>query len=148
MAITNIHNSTKGKVYIGTDAATKIAYGTDATLNLQMDTRDITNKDSNGWRELLEGLRSWSISASFLYLYSANWGYADAFAAIVARNALATYFLTGEKGLADDDGANYYYGNAYETSGNLAAPNAEDNMTSDVNFEGTGPLSEGALPFA
>ena len=39
-------NGTAVKLYLGTD---EIAYGTSAGISLTMATREVTNKDSNGW---------------------------------------------------------------------------------------------------
>lgn len=139
MASTNILNSTSMAVYVGGTASTnKAAYSNDASLTINHEPRDITNKDSGGWRQLLEGLRSWSMSCGMLYFNNPTaWGFTDFFASIVARSRLTVYMLSS---VSDDI---YYTGTAYATSGNLNSPNAEDNVATDVNFEGTEPLSEG-----
>ena len=58
-----IVNSTLLKIYAGAtaDPSAVIANCTDASLSITHDLRDITTKDSAGWRELNEGLRSFSI---------------------------------------------------------------------------------------
>ena len=139
MPTTTILNSSNAKVYLGTAPGTAIALSTDAQLNTTMDPRDVTNKDSGGWRQLLEGLRSWSMSASFFVLTGTSWGWKDYYAAWVARAELDILFTAG---LATGDF--YYSGKAFATSGNLSSPNAEDSVVSDVNFEGSGALSETA----
>lgn len=143
MASTNIVNSTNLALYIGALAADKIAFSTDAQFSVTMDPRDITNKDSGGWRELLEGLRSWNMSTSYLYLPSASWGFTDFFSAIVARVPLEAFFQPTESG---GDGDEYYTGDVYVTNGNLSSPNTEDNVVVDSSFEGTGPVTEGTAP--
>ena len=50
-----VFNGTNLGVYVG---STIIAAATDCSLSLNMDTIDITTKDSAGYRELLAGLRS------------------------------------------------------------------------------------------
>ena len=59
-----IFNGTELGVYIG---GTLIAAATDCSLSLNMETIDITTKDSSGYRELLGGLKSGSISCSGLW---------------------------------------------------------------------------------
>src|SRR6056300_242807 len=67
-----IFNGTKLGVYIQTGspaADVLIAAATDCSLSLSMETIDITTKDSAGFRELLGGLRSGSVSVSGLIDY-------------------------------------------------------------------------------
>jgi predicted secreted protein len=51
-------NGTLYAVYSGSD---KILYNTNSTLNLEQDLPDVTNKESAGWAEHINGLRNWSI---------------------------------------------------------------------------------------
>ena len=69
MATNNVINGTLAVIKTGTDhsTATTIALSTSASLSLSMDTRDISNKGSAGWRELLEAQMSWSVSCEGLY---------------------------------------------------------------------------------
>lgn len=140
MASTNIVNSTGVAVFVGGTASTnKVAASNDAQLSLTHDPRDITNKDSAGHRYLLEGLLSWSMSASALYFNDPTaWGFTDAFTAWRGRTELTIYMKNAD--VSDDI---YYYGNAYLTSANWSSPSQEDNVVYDVQFEGTGVLSEG-----
>lgn len=43
-----------------------VAYSTSASFSTNMDLRDVTNKDSNGWSESLGGLRSFEVSTDIL----------------------------------------------------------------------------------
>lgn len=140
MASTNIINSTGVAVFVGGTASTnKVAASNDAQLSLTHDPRDITNKDSAGYRYLLEGLRSWSMSAGALSFNNPTaWGFTDAFAAWKNRTELTIYMKNAD--VSDDI---YYYGAAYLTSANWSSPGQEDNVVYDVQFEGTGVLSEG-----
>jgi len=59
------------KVNTGTDIApvwTAVGGQRNATLNLDMDTIDVTSKDSNGWIERLAGYREWSIEFDALLI--------------------------------------------------------------------------------
>ena len=55
-----------GTVYIVSIAGTALPDQTEGSISLSMETRDVTTKDSSGFRELLEGTRSASISVSGL----------------------------------------------------------------------------------
>jgi predicted secreted protein len=55
----SVLNGTKMLLYVGGVA---VAGATSHSLSLNMDTRESTNKDSEGWRELMESVRSWTAS--------------------------------------------------------------------------------------
>jgi len=46
-----------GSVYIG---ANKVAEITQWSVDLKADNIDVTNFDSNGWKEFIQGLKEWS----------------------------------------------------------------------------------------
>ena len=64
-----ILNGTDIKVY---DSSTNVlvAFAQNGTLNVNHSVRDITNKESNGFKEVLEGLRDWSISLDGAYAWT------------------------------------------------------------------------------
>lgn len=133
MATTNILNSTSGVLLI---EGTVVAELTGCSLSLTHSARNVTNKDSAGWKELLEGLREWSMTASAMYI--PNGDFNDIFAAYNGRTQV-TVRLASRVG-SDD----YYEGEAYFASGTLDSPAQEDNVIFDVSFDGTGVLTEGA----
>ena len=146
MATSNVINGTLAVVKTGTDhaSATTIALSTSASLSLSMDTRDISNKSSAGWRELLEAGMSWSVSCEGLYAMLDSSGaaiknYDDLWALLVAR---APFYIEISTGISGDK---YYSGECYLTSLEQTAP-LEDNMTYSASFEGTGVLSETVEP--
>jgi predicted secreted protein len=51
-------NGTLYAIYSGSD---KVLYLTGCSLNLDQDLPDVTNKESAGWAEHINGLRKWSI---------------------------------------------------------------------------------------
>lgn len=132
MATTNILNSTGGVLLIG---GTVVAELTGCSLSITHSARNVTNKDSAGWRELLEGLREWSMTCSAMYV--PNGSFATVFAAYTGRTQLTVRIASRA---ADDD---YYQGTAYFASGTLDSPAQEDNVIWDVSFDGTGTLTEG-----
>lgn len=133
MATTNILNSTNGVILI---EGVVVADLTGATLTITHSPRNVTNKDSAGWRELLEGLREWSASVNAMYVPNASW--ATLFAAYKDRTQVTVRFASTAAG---DD---YYEGEAYFASGTLDSPAQEDNVVFDISFEGTGVLTEGS----
>ena len=55
-----------GTVFLLKIGGTPVPDQTEGSISINMETRDITTKDSSGYRELLEGVRSGSISVSGL----------------------------------------------------------------------------------
>jgi predicted secreted protein len=61
-------------VYIGADNTLPIAHSTSATLNIEQDLPDATTKDSGGWADHINGLKSWSLDFDGLVDYAASYG--------------------------------------------------------------------------
>jgi TP901-1 family phage major tail protein len=140
-ASTAIMNATDVLIQFSTDGATYDEVGrmTNASLSISMETRDTSTKDSAGWRELLEGQKSWSLSGDGLVVYSLAGaeGFADLFGYLGGRTNLYVKFgstASGEK---------YYSGRGFITSLDQEA-GVEDNVTFSFSFEGTGVLTETA----
>jgi len=129
-----IFNGTKLGVYVtvgGTD--TLIAAATDCSLSLSMETIDITTKDSAGYRELLAGVRSGSMSVSGLidYTDASNQDVTDLFAAYNNRTILSLVFSNAEVG--DQKYSASGFMTSLEQSGGT-----EDTATYSATFELTG----------
>lgn len=143
MATNNIINGSDIGLYISTTSGgtyTLIAFSQDGSLSLNMETRDITNKSSSGWRELLESTRSGSISGNFFYAERDSsgadvYGYDNLFNHYKERTQLFVKFSTGVTGDA------YYTAAGYVTSLEASAP-TEDNTTCSVTIELTGAITE------
>ena len=142
MGTDNIINGTLAVLKTGTSHsdATAFAFGTSASISLSMDTRDISNKSSQGWRELLEAQKSWSASLEGLYAFndsssSAVKNYEHLYDKLTARTPVYLELSTGITG------DTYYHGQVYLTSLEKSAP-MEDNMTFSATFEGTSTLSK------
>lgn len=133
MATTNILNSTNGVLLIG---GTVIAELTGCNMSLTHSARNVTNKQSLGYKELLEGLREWAMTASAMYI--PNGSFPTIFAAYTGRTQLTIRLASTVS--ADD----YYEGTAYLASTTLDSPSTEDNVVFDVSFDGTGAVTEGA----
>ena len=133
MATTTILNSTNGVLLV---EGVVVAELTGCALTVTHSARNVTNKGSAGWRELLEGLREWSMTCSAMYIPNGSW--VTLFAAYTGRTQV-TVRLASTAG-----GDDYYEGEAYFASGTLDSPAQEDNVVWDISFDGTGVLTEGA----
>ena len=131
MATTGIINGTDLLVYVG---GTAITHSTSASISFSMETRDASTKDSAGYREILEGQRSFTIEAEAMTALDAAEGFEELFAAWVARTALTIKFGTGD---ATDQ---FYQGTGYCTSLSMDS-GVEDSSTFSASFEMTGTVT-------
>jgi predicted secreted protein len=133
-----IINGTVYLLKIGADGSeVAIPDQTEGSISINMETRDITTKDSSGYRELLEGVRSASISVSGLVDDDGAGGAgADLFAVLDGRST--THIIFGLDAASDD----YHYEcDAFCTSLEISA-GTEDNVTYSATFEVTGAITE------
>ena len=133
-----IVNSTLLKIYAGAsaDPTTVIANCTDASLSITHDLRDITTKDSAGWRELNEGLRSFSISASALYETDAHNDFQSLYDDYI--NTRTPIFWKMAESLA---GGIVLSGCGFISSIELSSPGSEDNVSFSLTIEGDGDIT-------
>ena len=132
-----IINGTVYLLKIGTDGAeVAVPDQTEGSISFSMETRDITTKDSSGYRELLESTRSATISVSGLVDDDGAGGAgSDLFTVLDGRNTTHVIF-----GL--DDTADYHYEcDAFVTSLEISA-GTEDNVTYSATLEVTGSITE------
>jgi predicted secreted protein len=126
-----------GTVFLLSIGGTVLPDQTEGSISISMETRDITTKDSSGYRELLEGVRSGSISVSGLVDDDGNGGAgSDLFAVLDGRSSVAIVF--GFDGASDDYN---YTCSAFCTSLEVSAA-TEDNVTYSASFEITGAITE------
>ena len=144
MAATSIMNSTDVVIQISEDDGTTydiIGRATSASLSVSMETRDTTNKDSAGWQENLEGLKSWSLSGDGLVTYSISGDYDtpdDLFTLLSNRTLVKVKFGSATTGEID------YTGDAYLVSYEQEA-GVEENVTYSFGFTGTGVLTQASV---
>ena len=131
-----IFNGTELGVYI--DSAL-IAAATDCSLSLNMETIDITTKDSAGYRELLGGLKSGSISCSGLidYLDESNKDITDLWTAWENRTSLTLKFSKANEATGELSFSASGFITSLEQSGGT-----EDTATYSVTFELTGAITD------
>jgi len=144
MASTSIMNSTDVVIQISEDSGTSydiIGRATSASLSVSMETRETTTKDSAGWQENLEGLKSWSLSGDGLVTYSITGDYDtpdDLFTLLNNRTLVKVKFGSATSGEID------YTGDAYLVSYEQEA-GVEENVTYSFSFTGTGTLTQASV---
>ncbi len=143
MPTTNVVNTTLFKFQGGAAGGTVVNRQNDVTFNVNMEPRDITTKDSGGWRELLEGLRSYEISIAGLLafddslsVYTTTTGIN---AVLTARTSQTWILGTGVSGDVKLSGAGYW------TSLEVGSPDAESNMTFSATLQGSGQYYVGTF---
>ncbi len=123
---------------------------TSVDISQEMATRDVTTKTSAGNKEVLEGMMSWSGSASGFFANEDGTGHKKLLAVLQARAAVALlyteYNATGTQVISttnlDAYDATNYTGNIFVTSISRT-DGLEDSATFEVSFEGTGALTAG-----
>ena len=102
-----------------------LGHSKSATMSLQMDLAEFTNKDSNGWKEVLAGKRSATFSADGLIDYSDQMNFEQYVERIITRAEVKWVFQT--EGM-------YYYGLGYITDVEQVSQ-MENVSTYSVNFK-------------
>tara|TARA_R110001632_G_scaffold50674_1_gene126554 strand:+ start:358 stop:786 length:429 start_codon:yes stop_codon:yes gene_type:complete len=135
-----ILNGTEIKVY---SASTNnlVAFAQNCTLNVNHSPREITNKESAGFKEILEGLRDFSIDIDGAYAWTNANGVAltdgvdDVLEANVLNARQQVNFIFGDTSSNDIS----YGGKGYITSVSITG-GTEDTATYSLSIEGTGEL--------
>jgi len=136
-------NGTDLIVKVGVDAAGEviIAHATNCSLDISMSERDITTKDSAGWKEIAGGLREWSLSSDSLYdatdLGATKTDFVGLFDLVDARTKVFIEFNL----LSPVTGDYLYTGEGYITSLSLSG-GTEETATYSVSINGTGDLTK------
>lgn len=144
---TGLVNGTDLIIQIGTTSGndTPVAYATSCSLEISMDEIDQTNKDSSGWKKIIGGLRSWSISSDQLYQNESKSG-EKGFTEFWDHVGGSTYGRTPvyvqmmRTGTLTSDNK-IYWGYAYVTSLSVNG-GTEDQATFSVTLTGSGELTE------
>jgi len=143
---TGLLNGTDLLLKVGSTDANEVvvAFATSCSLELSADEIDQTNKDSGGWKSIIQGTRSWSVSADAMYQNEAEASkkaFTDFFANVNARTKVYIE-LTIANALGSDNNV-YYSGEAYVSSLSVNG-GTEDQATWSISLTGTGALSETA----
>lgn len=134
-------NGTEISVYV---AGTLVGYSTNATLNINNNTRSVSSKESAGWEENAEAMRAWDVSCDSLYAWLtpaggaiSNTTLSDMFTAYIATRT--SFEIVFGNTTTAGDGWTKYTGTAWMTSASVTAP-LEDTSTFTVSFTGTSSL--------
>lgn len=139
MPTTGHPNSTIWVLSLG---ATPAAVGSQrgSSLSISHNLRDITTKDSEGWQEHLEGLRSGSVEISGIVKLTAGAGnFASFTGGAAGRSTLAATWGTGESGDPK------FSGTVYVESAKVDAPDQENNCEFSATLKFTGPITIGTF---
>ena len=140
-----------GTVYVlkmGTDGSeVQFANQTEGSLSMTMETRDTTTKNSNGYRELLGGVRSASLSFSGLVdsALTSTGDLAFLMDQMVGHDTAAnartkTHVLFGFDAAVTGDSDSLFEGDAFITSIEVSA-GTEDNVTVSATLEFSGAIT-------
>ena len=137
-----ILNGTEIKVY-STGTTNLVAFAQNCTLNVNHSPREITNKESAGFKEILEGLRDFSIDIDGAYAWTNAGGTAltDGVDDVLETNLLnlrqPVNFIFGDTSTSDIS----YTGKGFITSVSITG-GTEDTATYSLSIEGTGVLDQ------
>jgi len=135
------------KVGSSTDNEVIVAYATSCSLEVSADEIDQTNKSSYGWKDIILGTRSWSVSADALYQNEAKAGeraFVDFWEHLGGTNERTKVFVELTiTGAAGSDNNKYYHGSGFITSLSVTG-GTEDQSTFSVTIAGSGILTEAA----
>ena len=119
----------------------KLMHSTSCSLSLYADTIDISTKDSLGFRDLLGGQKSFSLSADGLMDFASTGSTTDPdelFTNMMNRTSVTfTFALDVQSGYK-------YTGSAFITSLEVSG-GVEDAPTYSVSLEGTGAITQTAV---
>ena len=113
-------------------------------MNVNHSPREITNKESGGFKEILEGLRDFSIDIDGAYAWTNAGGVAltngidDVLETNVLNARQAVTFIFGDTASTSDIS---YSGSGFITSVSMTG-GTEDSATFSLSIEGTGVLTQ------
>ena len=138
---TGIINSSSIRVFLGTsdDSEVVVDHVTECSISMSTDMRDITTKTSSGWRELLPGLKSASLSLSGLFAEDATNGFNSLIDHQIAGDLLYVIFTNVGSGSAANAGDEQFDVAGYITSLEQTA-GVEDNVGFSMTIEVTGTV--------
>ena len=138
---TGIINSSSIRVFLGTtdDSEVALNHVTECSISMSTDMRDITTKTSGGWRELLPGLKSASLSVSGLFAEDATNGYNQLVDHQIAGDKLFVIFTNTGAGSSANAGDEQFDVVGYITSLEQTA-GVEDNVGFSMTIEITGTV--------
>ncbi len=143
---TGIINSSSIRVFTGTTLGAEVVVDnvTECSISMSTDMRDITTKTSGGWRELLPGLKSASLSLSGLFAEDATNGYNQLVDNQIAGELLYIEFTNTGAGAVGNAGDEQFTVSGYITSLEQTA-GVEDNVGFSLSVEVTGTVARAVI---
>lgn len=140
MACTSVVNS--ATVGLSLDG-TVVAWSNDVTLTITHEPREITNKDSGGWADFAEGLRSWEASVSAWYVVGGAAGTEVVRGKINTRATFDVSLLAINASETDAIGGftPAYVGTAWVTNLEISSPGTQDNVSFTAGLRGCGAMT-------
>lgn len=138
-----ILNGTELKVY-SSGTTNLVAFAQNCTLTVNQSIREITNKESAGFKESLEGLRDFTIDVDGAYAWTDGTGSAltngadDVLETNVLNARQKVTFIFGDTTTTSDVS---YSGSGFITSMSFTG-GTEDTATYSMTIEGTGVLDQ------
>lgn len=144
---TGIINSSSIRVFLGTsdDSEVVLDHVTECSISMTTDMRDITTKTSGGYRELLPGLKSASMSVSGLFAEDATNGYNQLIDHQLAGDKLFVIFTNTGDGAVANTGDEQFDISGYISSLEQTA-GVEDNVGFSMTIEVTGTVVREVIP--
>ena len=137
MATTGIVNSRIMTISVGSTVVTCL---TDANLNISVESRDTTCKDTDSYNSSLPGRVSWTMGGSAMFAYDNTYTFDDIYA-LINTGATATVKIG-----TNVQGDKTWSGTAFFTSLSLSSSGSDENVTFDFELQGTGALTEATNP--
>jgi len=136
-----------GDMMIFVTTGLPIAFSTSAKLEISLDTREISSKDSGYWKEKQAGRLDWKAGTDALYTEVltgtvSTTSFDELYALMIARTAITMVFgaATGAAGAQTNDATKKKFtGSALITALSVNAPDNET-TTYSMSLEGTGAL--------
>tara|TARA_R110001632_G_scaffold9771_1_gene37102 strand:- start:319 stop:765 length:447 start_codon:yes stop_codon:yes gene_type:complete len=143
---TGIINSSNIRVFTGTTVGAEVVVEnvTECSISMSTDMRDITTKTSGGWRELLPGLKSASLSLSGLFAEVSTNGYNELVANQIAGELLYIEFTNTGATAVPNAGDEQFTVSGYITSLEQSA-GVEDNVGFSLSVEVTGTVARAVI---
>jgi len=118
---------------------TKFLHSTNATLTVNQDLPDATDKDSGGWADHINGLRDWSITVEGYAIYDATSGnVVDAADLILDRE-------TGDAEFTPDATGDLIFSGEVSLASLELGAEMEATATISTTFTGKGPLAKATV---
>jgi predicted secreted protein len=144
MATNGIINGTKFGIYDSSSGSSVlVAYATSGSISINHSARETSNKESGGWKEVMEGQRDWEVSVEGMVALKDLAGGAVAgstvdelFTAYIATRG--TFDISFE---SSETGDKKWSGKGYMSSISMDAPN-EESTTYSCSFTGTSTLTQ------